>query len=441
MYLQDILEVTIGLVFLWLIVSLAVMQFQEWIAYLFKLRSKDLEEAIRSLLGGGAEGQTLAAMIYKHPLITGLVSKTHKHLSYIPASKFALALFDIVITAGTESWPIKKILEDIRTQVDSLSNPEQKKLAMDDYKAIQVTARQIASTQLAIEAVDSLKRQMTNLGVKYPQLKPSIESAVQEVSSYYRQVIDEYHKDQMVGKGKDLTLHQIRLGLLAIDNVFPKTKISLSALLAGAEEYITEGEQGLAKAREQLETWFNDAMDRLSGWYKRRSQWIAFILGALLAVSFNLDSISIATSLWREPSLRQAIYAQVDTFLKQNQESPTTSADPTTTITEIKEQLSVLNIPFGWNTVVFDTGGRSCYLIPFVPNTTWGILTKDSAGNAVCKHLNNLPMDTTGWLAKVIGLLITGVAAAQGAPFWFDILKKLINVRSTGPKPDEKPAG
>jgi len=35
---------------------------------------------------------------------------------------------------------------------------------------------------------------------------------------------------------------------------------------------------------------------------------------------------------------------------------------------------------------------------------------------------------------------MTGAAAAQGAPFWFDILKKLINVRSTGPKPEEKAA-
>jgi hypothetical protein len=59
-----------------------------------------------------------------------------------------------------------------------------------------------------------------------------------------------------------------------------------------------------------------------------------------------------------------------------------------------------------------------------------------------CKQVTNAPVDSTGWWSKVIGILITAAAAAQGAPFWFDILKKLINVRSTGPNPSEqKPAG
>jgi hypothetical protein len=48
------------------------------------------------------------------------------------------------------------------------------------------------------------------------------------------------------------------------------------------------------------------------------------------------------------------------------------------------------------------------------------------------------------WLTKILGMAITGAAAAQGAPFWFDILKKLVNVRSAGIKPEEnnpKPVG
>jgi hypothetical protein len=43
------------------------------------------------------------------------------------------------------------------------------------------------------------------------------------------------------------------------------------------------------------------------------------------------------------------------------------------------------------------------------------------------------------WLLKLIGLLLTAVAASLGAPFWFDILNKFMNVRAVGASPDEAP--
>jgi hypothetical protein len=53
--------------------------------------------------------------------------------------------------------------------------------------------------------------------------------------------------------------------------------------------------------------------------------------------------------------------------------------------------------------------------------------------------LINLPATSSfsGWALKIFGILITGIAAAQGAPFWFDVLKKLINIRMTGANPIE----
>jgi hypothetical protein len=46
-----------------------------------------------------------------------------------------------------------------------------------------------------------------------------------------------------------------------------------------------------------------------------------------------------------------------------------------------------------------------------------------------------LPQDVGGWLLKIIGLTITTLAVSLGAPFWFDVLKNLANMRSTGPAP------
>ena len=64
-------------------------------------------------------------------------------------------------------------------------------------------------------------------------------------------------------------------------------------------------------------------------------------------------------------------------------------------------------------------------------------------GQVCVPIVNALPLNPdnlTGWLTKLLGLVITGAAAAQGAPFWFDILKKFVNVRGTGTNPSEKTA-
>jgi hypothetical protein len=56
-----------------------------------------------------------------------------------------------------------------------------------------------------------------------------------------------------------------------------------------------------------------------------------------------------------------------------------------------------------------------------------------------CYPIINSPQakNLTGWLIKLAGILISGVAASPGASFWFDMLKKIINVRLTGVNPSE----
>jgi hypothetical protein len=40
-------------------------------------------------------------------------------------------------------------------------------------------------------------------------------------------------------------------------------------------------------------------------------------------------------------------------------------------------------------------------------------------------------------LSKVLGFILTALAISMGAPFWFDLLKKLVNIRSSGSRPYE----
>ena len=167
MYLQEILEVAIGLVFMWLVLSIAAMTIQEWIGNVLNERAKDLEQNLQEMLNS----DDLTKQIYDHPLITSLyhpAKRSHQKPrlpAYMPAGKFASALFDIVIKAGTEASPIKDLTGGINAQLAaSLDDPAQLKLALDDWKTILETAKQVAASGAGQTAVDTLKAQIQAYG-------------------------------------------------------------------------------------------------------------------------------------------------------------------------------------------------------------------------------------------------------------------------------------
>ena len=89
------LEFGIGMVFVYLMLSLAVTAFQEGLASLFRRRARTLASGIRNLLRDDA----LVESLYAHPLIQGLhLSK--RRPSYIPSRIFALALLDRLTPPG-----------------------------------------------------------------------------------------------------------------------------------------------------------------------------------------------------------------------------------------------------------------------------------------------------------------------------------------------------
>jgi hypothetical protein len=442
MYLQEILEVAVGLIFMWLVLSIAAMSFQEYIANALKWRARDLEKAIIQMLSS----EELARRFYQHPLIANLYSQPRNARqkprlpSYVSAAKFGAAVFELVVDAGTEDSPVKAISGKIDEQLAVLENPEQQKMAAEDWQALLETAKSVAASRAGAAALDSLKQQVRAFAEKYPQIQPTIEALLPQLDSYYAGFVEDQRSAEAAGGDAGLPMRQFRLGLLALRQANPRFSDSVAAVIRQAEVYALRGEQAVANARVNLETWFNDAMERLSGAYKRKSQLVAFTIGLVLAVVLNIDSINVAISLWREPTLRQAIVAQAEAY------TPPEVADgaqsPLETIPQLQEQLRALNFPAGWTSAAFDTGGQACSLLPLDEGQVWGIPSRAADGTPVCKRVTNLPTDAYGWLAKILGLLMTGAAAAQGAPFWFDILKKMVNVRSSGVNPSEKqPAG
>jgi len=445
MYLQEILEVVIGLVFMWLVLSIAAMSIQEWIGNVFAWRAKALKKSIRGMLISAA----LTKEFYAHPLIVSLSPsgknrKKPRLPSYIPSDKFASALFDIVTQAGKEASPLKNLSGKVDKQLASIKNPEQRKLAKNDWAAILETAKKVTAAGLSQTAVDSLKLQLHVFGEKFPETQSTIDQAMPEADAFYQKFAEQQRVAGVSNPSSDLAMRQFRLGLVVIEEKSPKFKETIAALLRNVDVFTLQSEQAATEMRASLESWFKDAMDRLSGTYKRRAQFVSFVLGFILALILQVDSINVANSLWREPTLRQAIIAQVQSYAQQNQQVPAqtmtdgSTPGPLQTIPELQQQLQALNIPFGWTAAIIDTGGKQCALIPLKGNQIWGIAGQNDQGVPVCKRVDNFPMDLSGWLGKLLGFIITGAATAQGAPFWFDILKKLINVRSSRPNPAEQ---
>ncbi len=160
------------------------------------------------------------------------------------------------------------------------------------------------------------------------------------------------------------------------------------------------------RARANIEKWYDSTMDRVSGWYKRSTQWALFWIALVLAVALNVNTITIADYLYRHTSERQAIVS----LIEKAPQTATSYSDATT-------RLDDLGLPMGWN-------------------HGWGSPTSHSQrcppGSKACQ-----PDIWQDGIAPLLGWLLTAFAATLGAPFWFDILNQVMVVRSTV-KPEQK---
>ncbi len=444
MSILSILEIAIGLIFIWFVMSLAAMYIQEWIVARLQWRSNMLESAIRNLLADPA----LASQFYEHPLIQALHSGPdgNSKPSYIPANQFSMALFDVLISAGTEASLIQQNLYNLRNDVEGLGKKD-RELATEQLNLIIGLLRKAIASEAGDEVIkalmDDIKAQIRKMAADFPALRPAIEANMMSMTLEKKQIDAILAEWQQKTGGVPDTLSAVRTGIATLSVTHPQMKQALSTLLRGVEEYTAQGESAIATARNNVEGWFNDSMDRLSGWYKRRAQTMALLIGISLSFIMNVDSLQIATQLWKEPMLRQSLVAQAETFMEQNETlQPVDIAQQY----DLQLQLASLNIPIGWigtPLAATSSGGiplgdgsqKLCTLFPRSSVDFYGIPVANQ-----CYPIINAPNlnDLTGWLLKLFGLVATGIATAQGAPFWFDILKNIVNLRSSGSKPDEK---
>jgi hypothetical protein len=309
-----VVEVVIGLSFMFFLISIIASATNEAIAGIFKLRARSLEQGIKNLLTGStsptaAVDVEIVKKLYDHALVNGFQRGTdenepkHEHEdaykggpSYLSSRSFRNALLDIT--------------ELLEATADPADDPT---------------------------------------GVK--ELREVVEAAIDELPSHLKRTL--------------MTIWR-------------------------------SANKDAAEFREGVERWFDRGMERVSGWYKRRTQVILFVVGFVVAIAINASALTAADRLWKDNGLRKGLVAQAEQQLQSTSGADTEQEqiEGTTAL----EKLEKLEFPIGW--------GES-----------------------------TRPNDPGGWLLAVLGWMITGLAVTLGAPFWFDALGKVSNLRAAGSKP------
>jgi hypothetical protein len=189
-----------------------------------------------------------------------------------------------------------------------------------------------------------------------------------------------------------------------------------------------------------LEAWYSNGMERVSGWYKRRTQKQLLFIGLFIALVMNVNTITVADSLARNATLRRAVMAEAEAGLVTLQ----VAAKPDVPATPAADGATSANADALAPTDSGDARARQ---------TMKGLTALDQLGVPIgwskgTRHAVMLPIEQAdsslsqigATVQLVLGYILTALAIMLGAPFWFDVLGKLMTVRNAL-KPKDKPAG
>ena len=174
---------------------------------------------------------------------------------------------------------------------------------------------------------------------------------------------------------------------------------------------VGSAEGDLAALRTRVESWFDDAMDRLSGAYKRRVTIWILALGFIVAAATNADTVLLVHRFAHDHALRSAVAARAGDLGPAAQR-----AASTVDLQADVEQLQPLDVMF-WDTTRMTTAA-------------------DAARHPLAMRQPEWSASWLGWLArKLVGLMLTALAISVTAPLCFDLLGRVVNLRATGARP------
>jgi hypothetical protein len=173
------------------------------------------------------------------------------------------------------------------------------------------------------------------------------------------------------------------------------------------------------KWRTGIMQWYDAGMDRATGWYKRQTQGVLFGLGLILAIGMNVNSATLLQHLATNDALRQTLVGQAEAQVAAGspQRPDTCTETPSTEcVKALGASVQGLGLPIGWGAEGW---------------APWAPVFDEKA-----ERFNRLGQA----VLLAFGILATAFAMCLGAPFWFDLLNKVVNLRSTlKPLPEPAP--
>jgi hypothetical protein len=207
----------------------------------------------------------------------------------------------------------------------------------------------------------------------------------------------------------ETTMTSVRGAIDRLPTALGPLQRSLQALAKNAGDDIT-------KFRAAVEHWYDDHMDRVSGWYKRSAAKITLVVGAILVVLLNINSLTIARTLYSDSTVNTAVSSVAargkSCPADENQRACLSSLE------SVFSSAAAAGLPIGWGTV------RDC--LPATAHCNW----LDQRG-VFSRH------GGSAWqlILVLLGFLIMVGAIVPGARFWFGLLSRLGTLRSSGPRP------
>lgn len=187
--------------------------------------------------------------------------------------------------------------------------------------------------------------------------------------------------------------------------------------------------------KQLLSNWFDDYMDRVSGWYKTKQRTKLMVFGFGVAIVLNVDSLHLLKVISMDDTLRGRLIAQAEKAAAEYEQQG--SAQSTNVASLTNEQLihkadsilaisNELDLPIGWN----DNQAPWSWIKP-KPET------KALTSNGLLMYFDKRNRGEP-WFVFLyfVGIAISGFSLSFGAPFWFETLVKLINIRRAGKKPE-----
>jgi hypothetical protein len=179
---------------------------------------------------------------------------------------------------------------------------------------------------------------------------------------------------------------------------------------------IAENSANLIELRANLAKWYDDYMDRVSGWYKSKSQLWLFLIGLCVAITLNVDCFRLVSELNTNTALRGQVALAAENYLEThpvNVSSPDSLKLIFNSIDSAYQELNAFDLPIGWQ----ETKPSDNFVASFFTE-------------------NRMYFEKGEWVQTIVGWIITAALLSFGSPFWFQLLNKLVDLRKAGRKPE-----